>query len=126
MRRLLLVDDNESVLITLSTWLTQCGYEVVTARDGMQALTSIEMARVDAAIVDIHMPVIDGITLCRMLKRWPGLAGMPVWLMTGALTRELEHSAMAAGAFAVLRKPFRLPELEAMLAQHFGAAVPAV
>jgi len=105
---LLVVDDNASVLVTLRFILARRGYNVRAAGSGAQALGVAREQAIDAAILDVHMPVMNGFELCRALREHAASAGRPIaiWMITGARTAEVERLAMEAGALAVLKKPF--------------------
>lgn len=105
---LLVVDDQLSVRSTLGYLLTAHGYEVLLAGSGREALALAESRIFDAALVDLHMPNLDGATVCRTLCERAHAQGraLPVWLMTAAYTTSADAHARASGARALLKKPF--------------------
>ncbi|MDP3073811.1 MAG: response regulator [Opitutaceae bacterium] len=113
MPTLLVIDDNASVRETLSEWFTLGGYTVLEAKSGPEALSLMLHVRIDAAIVDVHMPRMDGTAVCRALRARAEASAqdLPVWLMTGARTAADAKSARDAGALAILGKPFDLGAL---------------
>jgi CheY-like chemotaxis protein len=110
MHTILVVDDNESVLCTMAFVLEQRGYRVRTAPSGMKALEIARSAPVAAALVDVHMPGMDGFQTCTALltHAHENARVLPVWLMTGGFTREAEKRAVEVGALALLSKPFEI------------------
>jgi CheY-like chemotaxis protein len=107
MRRILIVDDETSIAEALCDVLSSEGFEVDMAPDGRAALERLDGILPDAALVDIMMPVMDGLTLVRQMKSSPALAGIPVVLMSaGALVREPNLQDVP-----FLRKPFEIDEL---------------
>jgi two-component system, NtrC family, nitrogen regulation response regulator NtrX len=101
--RILLVDDEEKILAALSFLLENRGYRVVATTDGHQALSFIEKDEVDAAIVDLVNPGMDGLTLLNeILARKPDF---PVIMLTGHATIAKAVEATKLGAFDFLEKP---------------------
>lgn len=108
MSTLLIVDDNESVRESLKHVFMRRGYEVVVAEGGEAGLALHGKGGIDAALVDINMPGLNGVEVCRLLHQQAenGARKIPVWLMTGAIGANAEERGLAAGAVAVLHKPF--------------------
>ena len=108
MRTLLLVDDNGSVLTTLAFVFEGRGYRTWTASSGEKALELAERETIDAALVDLHMPGMDGVTACQRLGEMGVRQGhpLPTWLMSGALTMAAENHAKESGVIGVFKKPF--------------------
>ncbi len=100
------MDDEESVRISLTKILEYSGYEVVIARDGMEALAELERETFDLVLTDHCMPQISGLQLMRMIKlRHPSL---PIVVITG---ERLVDDFLESGAFAVLQKPFDVDDV---------------
>ncbi len=117
----LLVDDNDLYRGMLRSLLELHGYQVVPARNGTEGLACAAAARIDAAVVDVDMPGMDGFEFCRQLKAQQLVAGreVPMWIITGAFRPALEKRAAASGALLVLRKPFPIAELRENLERQF-------
>jgi len=98
----LLVDDEPSVLFTLQEVLAERGHRTVSAMCARHALEKLE--DVDAVVTDLQMPGMDGMDLLRMIRERHRL--LPVVLVTAHGNEEVAVSAMKAGAFDYLRKPF--------------------
>ncbi len=106
--RILIVDDNDANLKLTAKILEMEGYEVATARNGMQAIQSVIQAKPDLAILDVMMPDMDGYQLCRKLRQPPISATMPIVMLT-AMSSDLERTqALEAGANEVWGKPFEM------------------
>jgi CheY-like chemotaxis protein len=127
MPTLLIIDDNESVRESLKHVFMRRGYSVAIAPGGEAGLTLHAKGGIDAALVDINMPGMNGIDVCRMMHRQMEAEGrkIPVWLMTGAIGPNAEEMGMAAGAQAVMHKPFDIlaftRDLDAQLAAGASA-----
>ena len=104
--RILLVDDDRGLRELLRATFEGADVEISEARDADGAARSIVRARPDVIVLDIEMPGIDGLTLCRSLKAEPSTRGIGVVLLTGSAPEDAEERARAAGADAFLRKPF--------------------
>jgi CheY-like chemotaxis protein len=121
-RTLLIVDDNESVRESLRFLFERHGYATVVAASGPEAIALAGQQAFDGALVDMHMPGMNGIAVCRSLHERAGENGqkVAVWMMTGMRTAELTKAASEAGALALLAKPFDFADLFRRLNEQFG------
>jgi two-component system response regulator MtrA len=110
-RKLVLVaDDDADILLLVRLRLERSGYEVVTARDGTEALALAQERPPDVAIFDVSMPGLTGFDVTRLLR--DANVQLPVILLTArALESDVEAGA-AVGADAYLTKPFSPQDLE--------------
>ena len=109
--RVLVVEDEESILLSLEFLLNKEGYAVSTARDGATALQLLERQPPDLVLLDVMLPLLDGFELCRTIRADPALVKTRIMLVT-ARGREAEIArGMALGADAYLTKPFSTREL---------------
>jgi diguanylate cyclase (GGDEF)-like protein len=107
--RILVVDDVPDNIKLLAYELTDEGHAVLVAHDGPQALARADAERPDVILLDIMMPGIDGIEVCRRLKDDPLLRSIPV-IMVSARGQEADVVAgLDAGAMDYVTKPFNLP-----------------
>lgn len=102
--RVLVVDDEESLRLTLAANLELEGFEVIEAQDARSALSVLSGQTVDLVLSDVRMPGMDGVDLYREIRRSHPL--LPVVLMTGFAVEDRIQGAVAQGVFAVLTKPF--------------------
>lgn len=108
MPTLLIIDDIESVRESLRHVFTRFGFTVLVADSGEAGLAIYAKGGIDAALVDINMPGLNGVQVCRAMHEQAVKLGkkIPVWLMTGAIAGYVEEMGLEAGAVAVLHKPF--------------------
>jgi signal transduction histidine kinase/HD-like signal output (HDOD) protein/CheY-like chemotaxis protein len=106
---ILIVDDEEHIRDLLSDTLMVRGYHVETAENGLSALEIINDRRVDLMLLDMRMPVKDGLGLLDEIKE--KLPGLPVIIVTGLASNEEVQEALQRGAFSCLRKPFEIDTL---------------
>jgi DNA-binding response OmpR family regulator len=102
-KRALVMDNDRLYLELIGDVLTEAGYAVTKACDGMEALEVIERDRPDLVILEIIMPTIEGDPVSRYLKAAPGLRGIPVVVISGALA-EGRDTVLALGAGAYVAK----------------------
>ena len=105
----LVVDDNVRLASTLSTYLEMEGFEVVTAHNAESALSAVDRRPPDLALLDINMPGIDGIEVCRRVRA--AVPQMAILMVTGRSGDDDETKARAAGANGLVAKPLDLPSL---------------
>ena len=111
--KILVVDDESTNLAVLRRLMTRLGYDVVTASDGDSALRAVATDHPDLVLLDVNMPGIDGIEVCRRLKADPKTRLIPVVLITTLTASEDRVRGIDAGADDFLSKPPVLAELEA-------------
>ena len=112
--RVLLVEDHVELAQSVIEFLETAGLVVDYARHGLMALTFTQDQIYDAMIVDISMPRLDGLSLCRRLRQ-DALLATPIILLTARDTLEDKLEGFAAGADDYVLKPFALPELLARI-----------
>lgn len=106
MARVLVVDDYPAIVTMLRLVLMSAGHEVMTAENGLTGLGVARRHKPDLVLLDVDMPVMDGVAVCGTLKRNPATARIPVLLMTGRMCAGVSERAKGAGALGVLAKPF--------------------
>jgi two-component system, OmpR family, response regulator MprA len=111
--RVLVVDDDRAVRDALRRVLTLAGYEVQAAEGGAEAIELVAQAVPDAVVLDVGMPVIDGLEVCRRLR----LLGnrVPILMLTARVEISDRVAGLDAGADDYLVKPFDVDELKARL-----------
>lgn len=111
--RVLLADDDRAIRESLSRALGLEGYDVVQASDGAAALSAAQNAQPDVAILDVMMPNIDGLTVCRVLRAERNR--LPILMLTARTETSDRVAGLDAGADDYLAKPFDLDELLARI-----------
>jgi two-component system response regulator MprA len=113
LNRVLIADDDRAVRESLARVLKLQGYEVVTAVDGVEALTRARRESFDVLVVDVLMPYVDGVAVCRVLRADGDRT--PVLMLTARGDTADRVAGLDAGADDYLPKPFKVPELLARL-----------
>ncbi len=103
--RILVVDDNPMNVDILQSCLGFHGYEIITATDGEEALASARAQQPDLILLDVMMPKLDGLEVCRRLKADPSLPFMPIILVTARADSKDVVAGLEAGADEYLTKP---------------------
>ncbi len=109
----LIVDDERSIRLSLRTVLSNIGFEIVEAARGEEALLLLRTARLDAVLLDINMPGIGGVEVCRRMRKES--ARLPIVMLTVQGSEDSKVEALDAGADDYITKPFQLRELIARL-----------
>ena len=105
--RILLVDDEQTVLELLAFPLRRDGHEVVQASDGQQALTKLEREQFDLVVLDVMMPPPDGLEVCRQIRRD---SSVPVIMLTARAQEPDKVLGLELGADDYITKPFSMRE----------------
>jgi two-component system, OmpR family, KDP operon response regulator KdpE len=111
-QRVLVVDDEQQILRALRVILRDAGFEAVPASTTEEALDLAAVGPPDAAIIDLMLPDLDGIELCRRLREW---SEMPLIVLSAVDDEDAKVRALAAGADDYVTKPFGPRELIARL-----------
>lgn len=113
MKKIMLVEDEESILEMLRRFLEHEGYLVVTAEKGQTALNWMKEVRLDLAIVDLGLPDMHGMEVCRAIKEDPKTRNTPVIILTGNNTNEARITGnLDASVELFLNKPISLEDLK--------------
>src|SRR4051794_21468933 len=119
----LLVEDDESIAFLLRFLLERLGCRVIAARDGVEAMQAIESGEVTRLVLmDMMLPVHDGLTLLARLRSLPQWEGVPVVMLTAKGEQGFVDKAFAAGANDFVQKPFNPGELMDRLRPLLAAA----
>ncbi len=111
----LLVDDNPHVLKSLGMIFKALGWESAQAEDAEQALLQLEQQRFDLAILDLRMPGMDGISLCKIIRSNHKHKDTVIFIHSGYVDNHMQAEAEKSGANAVLYKPMGLDEIKSHL-----------
>ena len=113
--KILIADDVQANRFILSQLLTEMGYSVIQTSDGREALDQVMQKKPDIVILDIAMPEMDGIEVCRIIKTNPLTKVIPVLIITAHGDDEHHLKALDAGADDFLSKPYKVHFLKARL-----------
>jgi twitching motility two-component system response regulator PilG len=105
--KILVVEDEESLLKLESILFSSKGYQVTGVRDGKSALESIAADRPDVVVLDIMLPDLDGFEVCRAIKENPQTCTLPVIMLTAKKSSQDLERGKQAGADAYITKPFK-------------------
>src|SRR6266568_7950852 len=122
MTRVLVIDDEGSILRALRINLTARKYEVVTASDGASGLAAMARARPDVLILDLGLPDMDGVDVINGIRGW---TSTPIIVLSAAGQENTKVAALDAGADDYVTKPFGMDELLARLRAAVRRASPA-
>lgn len=114
-KRILIVEDEESLLKLESILLTSKGYSVTGVMDGKAALASVAANPPDLIILDVMLPGIDGFEVCRQLKAGSATKHIPVVMLTAKKSAGDLKQGEEVGADAYLTKPFKSAHIMAVI-----------
>jgi PAS domain S-box-containing protein len=121
--RVLAVDDNRMNLMVVERILRRKGATVICTADGQQALQTLKAqpTAFDVVLMDVQMPVMDGLTATRAIRADPELAAIPVIALTAGVLAEERDAAMTAGVSGFLAKPISFEQLTEVLAPYVSS-----
>jgi len=108
MKKILVIDDDFSIQEMLENVLSELGYQIDLASDGSEALRRLSEGKPDLIIMDIRLPDIDGISLCRQIHQLKDTSKIPILMLTAFSDVTTYHDAKLFGAVDYIIKPFEL------------------
>jgi len=109
--KILIADDEQSIVVPLEFLMQQKGYQVIAAYNGEEAIEKIISFNPDLILLDIMLPIIDGFEVCQMIRSNPNWKDIKV-IFVSALGREMDIAkGLALGADAYITKPFANAEI---------------
>ncbi|MBN1311199.1 MAG: response regulator [Anaerolineae bacterium] len=111
MSRILVVEDSPTVLYTVSRMLTEGGYQVMTAKDGEEAMSLAINERPSLVLLDVILPKLNGYQVCRRMKSTPATAQIPVIMITSKTKDNDRFWGLEQGADDYVTKPFDVRQL---------------
>jgi DNA-binding response OmpR family regulator len=110
-KRILIVDDEPNIVISLEFLMMREGHEVRVARDGEAGLAAVRTHRPDLVVLDVMMPKLDGFAVLEAVRSDPNLAATRVLMLTAKGREAEQKKGLALGADAYMSKPFSTREL---------------
>lgn len=120
-RMVMVVDDSVTVRKVTSRLLERHGYEVVLAKDGLDAITKLEDVRPDIMLLDIEMPRMDGFEVASLVRHNPNLLGLPIIMITSRTGEKHRERAFQIGVNAYMGKPFQEQQLLETISELLAA-----
>ena len=122
---ILVCDDTDAKRYVISSWLRRAGYQVVEAATGNEALDLVAGGSLDLAVLDVHLPDMNGFEVCRAIKQGPRTAAMPVLHISAiAVDPEQRSAGLDYGADAYLVDPIEPLELLSTVRALLRSPVP--
>jgi PAS domain S-box-containing protein len=123
---ILIAEDNETNLTTITDYLVVKGYQVVVARNGIEAIAQIQAVQPALILMDIQMPEMDGLEAIQIIRRQESLPYIPIIALTALAMPGDRERCLAAGADEYLSKPVSLKELVATINEQLRNAADGV
>ena len=112
MAKVLVIDDDPSLLRALRLGLQAGGHDVTTATNGEHGIAQTALTSPDVVVLDMGLPDIDGLTVCKRIRGW---SDVPIIILSAAAAENRKVAALDGGADDYVTKPFSMPELEARI-----------
>jgi PAS domain S-box-containing protein len=111
----LLAEDNEANIITISSYLEAKGYRIILAKDGLEAIAAAKLHQPDLILMDIQMPNMDGLEAIKNIRLEPQFAKVPIIALTALAMTGDREKCLAVGANEYIAKPIRLKALSQLI-----------
>jgi CheY-like chemotaxis protein len=118
--KVLLVEDTEDNRFMMRRLLEMTGYRVVEARNGEEAVQTAQEEMPALILMDLSLPVIDGLAATRLIRKLPGFDQTPIIAVSAHDTADFQLEAMDAGCDSYITKPIDFTELEGLIQQLLG------
>jgi len=115
--KILIVEDNPQNMMVILMTLKSCGYTLLEAVDGEEALKVADREKPDLILIDIQLPKIDGLEVTRRLRQMPAFSRIPIIALTAYAMEGDEENIIGAGCDAYLAKPFSIHKLRSAVAE---------
>ena len=119
--RILVVEDDQIIREGISEYLSEFGYDIVQAKDGQEALKSFENYEINLVILDIQIPLLNGLEVLKEIRK---KSELPVLMLTAFNDEEYKINAFSSLADGYMEKPFSLPVLkvriDSLIKRYFG------
>jgi CheY-like chemotaxis protein len=120
-KKILLVEDSDTTRLSNRVMITRrTGYDVITVANGAEALKTAAAQKPDLVLMDVMMPGMDGLEVCRRMRKQEATASIPIVLLTFRVGEESVSEGFASGCTAYLKKPVEVEELVDTLRRHLG------
>jgi DNA-binding response OmpR family regulator len=106
-KKILIAEDDAGVQRIITMTLEKAGFQVISAKDGVEAHEKALNLLPDAIVLDVGLPKMDGLTVCKKLRTVPSTARIPVGFLTAQTGSETYQEAMKAGSLLYMPKPFK-------------------
>jgi DNA-binding response OmpR family regulator len=116
-KKVLIADDEEDIKLFTKLYLESRGYDVVTAFDGLDTVSAVELEHPDVILLDVMMPVLDGYEVAQRLRANERTAEIPIIMLSAAGQLDSIRRGMQAGAQHYVVKPFEPKELEQLISE---------
>lgn len=118
-KKVLIAEDYADTRSFMKFLLEGYGYQVMEATNGQDAVRKVKDQRPDLVLMDVAMPVMDGLTATRLIREFDGMAKLPIIAVT-AYGQSFYRQAMEAGCDDLINKPMDFDTLEPVLHQYLG------
>ncbi|MEW6101254.1 MAG: response regulator [Candidatus Omnitrophota bacterium] len=120
-KKILFIEDEPDQVMMIQIRLEASGLEMICASDGQEGLLKAKKENPDLILLDLLLPKMNGYEVCKELKQDSLTRKIPIIIITGSGTKDIEEKCLAAGADACIKKPYDSKELVARIKSLLGA-----
>jgi CheY-like chemotaxis protein len=116
--KILIVEDTESIIMLLTEYLRYRGYQILAARNGMEGVKLAAQERPDLILMDVMMPIMDGVEATKQIRANKDLQSIPIIALTALAMAGDKERCLEAGMNDYLSKPVQMKDLESLILKH--------
>lgn len=121
LRRILIAEDDDDARVALKLMLKMSRFDVLEALNGREAVDSVFLNRPDLVLMDLSLPVIDGLQATREIRQQPEFQNLPIIFVTGYDNQETIDRIHACGGTGYINKPIEFDDLKKMIESYLAA-----
>lgn len=118
-KTILVVEDYDDARQLIKVMLQMLGHRVIEATDGREAIEAVKREKPDLILMDLALPIMDGVAATRRIREMDGVSEIPVVCVT-AHSEKYRDEAIKAGANQIVRKPVDMEDLKPILSQYLS------
>jgi len=121
LRRILIADDEDDIRIALKLMLKLSKYDTLEARNGQEAIDRIRQDKPDLVLMDLSLPLIDGLEATRQIRREAEFETLPIIIVSGYENQDTVDRVKECGGTGYISKPIEFDDLKQMIEKHLTA-----
>ena len=120
MKKILIIEDEKNIVISLKMFLEYSGFKVITADNGLDGIKKAQEENPDLILLDLVLPRINGYTVCKTLKENSDTKKIPLIIMSARTSKDDIEKVFVSGAENYIAKPFSIIQIKNIISKYLG------